>query len=226
MLFSQLFSQINSNSQNFTTLARWTPPLLAFFVAYLFTILELITSNYPRTSSFIIKKPALHIYGIIYGFFALAIAFVLDTLIKSGSVKIEGLGLSNPWWKAILIGIGTKGFLKIKLFTVNVGSNPFPVGIDSIVQIFEPWLLNTIKLNEYNEVRKFLERKAGQYRNLSIDEIKAKINNNIPGTLQENEKKAFKFDLDEKQEAVDAMELYLSTFGRETLERVFPDTNS
>ncbi|MGD1920146.1 MAG: hypothetical protein ACFCAD_15415 [Pleurocapsa sp.] len=225
MFLLQLFSQINSNSPAFIDLARWTPPLLAFFIAYLFTILELITSKYPRTSSFIIKKQSLHIYGIIYGFFAFFIVFVLDTLIESGSVKIEGLGLSNPWWKAVLIGIGTKGFLKIKLFTVNAGSYPFPVGIDSIVQIFEPWLLRTIELNEFNEVRNYVENKVNQYSNLSTDEIKAKITNNIPGTLKENEKKLFEYDLKEKKESIDAMELYLTRFGKETLERVFPDFN-
>lgn len=224
MFSLQLLSQINLNSETITS-ARWLPPLLAFFVAYLFTILELITSEYPRTYSFIIKKISLHSYGIIYGLFALIIVLILDTLTQSGSITIKGLGLSNIWWKAIIVGISTKGFLKIKLFTVNVGSNPFPIGIDSLVQIFEPWLLETIRLNEYNEVRKFLEDKVNQYRNLNIDDVKKKMVNNIPRTLKAKDKKVFKLDLSEMEEIIEAMELYLSAFGRETLERVFPSLN-
>lgn len=175
----QLLAQTNSGN-NTNTLAIWLPPFIAFFIAYFFTILELITSEYPRTYSFILKKASLHIYGIVYGLFALVIVVILGLLLKSGSIKIEGLGLSNPWWKAILIGLSTKGFLKIKLFTVNVGSNPFPIGIDSIVQIFEPWLLETIRLNEYNAVRKFLEIKVEQYSNLNLDDMKNKMKDNIP----------------------------------------------
>ena len=48
---------------------------------------------------------------------------------------------------------------------------------------------------------------------------------NIPNTLKDKDKKVFKLDLSEAKEPIDAMELYLATFGRETLERVFPNNN-
>ncbi|MEM9275166.1 MAG: hypothetical protein AAGA80_19715 [Cyanobacteria bacterium P01_F01_bin.143] len=168
------------------------------------------------------KKFPLHIYGMIYGVFAFIIVLFLDSLITSGSIKIEGLGLSNIWWKAILIGISTKGFMKIKLWTANIGSSSFPIGIDSIVQLFEPWLLETIKLSHFNEVRSFLQDTINRHSNLSIDDIKNKMERNIPSTLKDKDKKVFKLDLIEAQEPIDAMELYLGTFGRESLERVFP----
>ena len=224
MLLTSLFAQANSGIK-VNLLAIWLPPFVAFFIAYFFTVLELITSEYPRTYSFIFKKASLHGYGVIYGLFAFIIVIVLDSLQKSGSIKIEGLGLSNIWWKAILIGLSTKGFLKIKLFTVNVGTNPFPIGIDSIVQIFEPWLLETIRLNEYNEVRKYLEKKVNQYGNLNIEDLKKKMKSNIPRTLKDKDKKVFKLDLSEAAESIDAMELYLASFGKESLERVFPNQN-
>ncbi len=227
MTLFQLLSQIGSNStsETITLLARLLPSLLAFFLAYLFAILELITSKYRRTYSFIIKKYPLHIYGIIYGSFAFIIVLVLDSLIQSGSIKIEGLGLSNIWWKATLIGISTKGFLKIKLFTVNVGSSSFPIGIDSLVQLFEPWLLETIQLDEFNEVRNFLQDKVDLYSDLNLDDIKKKMENNIPNTLKDKDKKVFELDLSEAKEPIVAMERYLARFGRETLERVFPNHN-
>lgn len=224
MLLLQLLAQTNSGT-NTNIWAIRLSPLIAFFIAYFFTVLELVTSKYPRTYSFIIKKISLHIYGVIYGVFALTIIFVLNLLLQSGSIKIEGLGLSNPLWKATLIGLSTKGFLKIKLFTVNVGTNPFPIGIDTIVQIFEPWLLEEISLNEYNAVRNYLENKVALYSHLSLENVKDKIKDNIPRNLKEKDKKVFKLDLSETTTAIDAMELYLATFGRETLERVFSDIN-
>lgn len=228
MALLQLVAQtnLNPNTANLTTQARFFPPLLAFFIAYFFTVLELITSKYRRTYSLIFLKPSLHIYGFIYGIFALVIVLVWDSLVKSGSLKIEGLGLSNIWWKSILIGISTKGFLKIRLWNVNVGSNPFPVGIDSLVQLFEPWLLEEIGLSEFYEVRKFLQHKIDQYKNLSLKELKKRMEDNIPKTLKEQDKKVFKLDLSEAKNPMDAMEIYLSAFGKNTLELVFPDPHS
>lgn len=227
MALLQLVAQttLNPSTANLTLQARLIPPLLAFFIAYFFTILELITSKYRRTYSFIFFKPSLHIYGIIYGIFALVIVLVWDSLVKSGSLKISGLGLSNFWWKSILIGISTKGFLKIRLWNVNVGANPFPVGIDSLVQLFEPWLLEEIGLSEFQEVRQFLQSKIDRYQNVPLETLKKKMEDNIPKTLKEQDKKVFKLDLSEAKNPIDAMEIYLSAFGRKTLDLVFPDPN-
>ena len=234
MAWLHLLGQASSspNPQEITLLARVSAATLALLIAYLFVILELITSEYPETFSFILKKPFLHIYGSIYGVLSFFIVLGLDELIKSGNLQIEGLGLSNIWWKACLIGISAKGFLKIRLFSVKTGSDSFPVGIDSIVQIFEPWLLRRIDIEEFNEVRDFLENRVREVvgnnpgsndilRNLDLNRVKDSMRQIMPSRLMDQEKtKTFNIDLDKAEDVANAMELYLRNFGIKAFERV------
>lgn len=218
----QLLTQAQTIQQpeKINLLARVCAATLAFLVTYFFTILELITSKYPKTYTFILTKCQLHIYGTIYGIFSFIIFILLDELIQSQNLKIAGLSLSNIWVKAFLIGVSAKGLMKIRLWTINLDSTSFPVGMDSIVQLFEPWLLQEIELKEYNAVKRYLRNYTERWNDL--DEVKNKVNNNIPlRSLSDVEKKTFKIDVDEAKSIPDVMELYLRKFGQETFERVF-----
>jgi hypothetical protein len=166
----------------------------------------------------------LHIYGTFYSAFAGCIAFILNNLLSAEIIKISGLGLSNSWWQAILVGVFTKAFMKTRLFTVSNGvGDPFPVGIDSIVQIFEPWLLNNIRLDDFNHVRTFIKPHADRLDDLR--QVKQCIKRNIP-TLPRVEMEAFLVDLDKTRSTTEAMELYLRRFGTTTFLRVFRDIGS
>lgn len=191
--------------------------LFAGMLAFVITLIELATSKYPRTCHFLFKKSwKFYSYSIIYG--AIAFVFML-WLSDSGLIKLEGVGISNIWIQSILVGISTNALLHIRLFSVTAGSQSFPIGIETILQVFEPWLLTEIKLEEFNAVKEFIGNAETKYSNL--DTVKTKIMANIP-SISDKDKVIFKLDLDTKTTVSEAMELYLREFGKKSFIRIFP----
>ncbi len=121
--------------------------------------------------------------------------------------------------QAVVVGISAKAFLHIRLFNVNIGSQSFPIGIESFVYLFEPWLLRKIELDEFNAVREFVETLVTS--EMSLESVKRKIENNITPIFPKNEKAAFLSDLNEKKTLTRCLELYLTFFGRKSFKRVF-----
>jgi len=196
------------------------PPFLSFVVGSLIALIELITSKYPRTYFLLKKSSALYAYTLIYGILSFVVMLILKSLIKAEIISLEGLGISNQWIQALVVGVSTKALLHIRLFKISFGSQSFPVGIETFVFLFEPWLLRTIDLDEFNAVREFIAFAKSRYTDL--DDVKDKIEDNIPPTLSSAEKAAFLTDLNEKDSVLEAMELYLQSFGKRSFERVFP----
>ncbi len=144
----------------------------------------------------------------------------LDSLIRTETIKLEGIGISNPWRQSIAIGLSTKAFMHLRLFNISIGSESVPVGIESIVQLFEPWLLGSIELSEFNTVRRYLQPCITVYP--TLDSVKKTVKDNIPLTLSGSVREAFKIDVDKAEQVTDLMELYLRRFGKENFERIFP----
>ena len=144
---------------------------------------------------------------------------ILRELIGAGTIKLEGLGLSSKWLQAVVVGVSAKAFLHIRLFNVNIGTQSFPIGIESFVYLFEPWLLRKIELDEFNAVREFVE--AAITDDMILENVKRRIEDNIPPSFPKNEKAAFLSDLSEKTSVTGCLELYLSFFGRKSFNRVF-----
>jgi len=208
------------------------PPLLSFIIGALVAHIELITSKYPRTFFLLKKSLALYAYTSIYGILSLIGMLVLESLIRTQVISLEGLGISSRWIQAVVVGVSTKALLHIRLFKVSFRNLSFPVGVETFVFLFEPWLLRTIDLDEFNAVRdyhffsyfKFIALAENRYTDLN--DVKTKIEDNIPPTLSNLEKAAFLTDLKEKDTVPEAMELYLQSFGKRSFERVFPLNNS
>ena len=196
------------------------PAILAFVIAAFISVLELITAKYPRTYFLLRKNRKLYVYALIYGVIAFGIVLGLRALVTAGTVKLEGLGLSSPWVQAIAVGLTTKAFLHINLFNVTVGSQTMPVGLETLVQLFEPTLLRAILLDEFNAVRSYVQPYVNQYSDLTVD--KSEIKKNIPSTLPTQERAAFESDLDKTSTVTEAMELFLRFLGRANFNRVFP----
>jgi hypothetical protein len=87
------------------------PAAFGFVVAGVLTFFELITSKYPRTHVFLWKSWALYAYCAIYGVIALVVLLCFDRLAAAGVIKADGLGLSQPWIRALEIGIAAKALL-------------------------------------------------------------------------------------------------------------------
>jgi hypothetical protein len=153
---------------------------------------------------------------------ALVVLLCFDRLAAAGVIKADGLGLSQPWIRALEIGIAVKALLHIRLFTVTTGSQTFPVGLESFVQIFEPWLLDHVAQDEFNNVSTYISEKRQKHAAQSDEAIKAILKNNIRTSLPAAEKAAIAIDIDQARNGEEAMTVYLSRFGKKSLCRLFP----
>src|SRR5215471_706233 len=123
---------------------------LAFVVALVVTGLELITTDYPMTPNFVLKSIWYYLYVVIYGAIAAVVILILPLITDQATVS--SVGLANPWIKAAVVGFTIKAFLHVRLFTVSTGpGSSFPVGIETIVQLFEPWMLRSLELDHWNK---------------------------------------------------------------------------
>lgn len=201
-------------------MGRIGPPVLAFLIASLLVSVELLTSKYPRTFFLLKRCWAIYAYALIYGAIGFGAALGLTSLIQAEAIKVEGLGLSSPWVQSLAIGLTIRAFLHIRLFSVGVGGQSFPVGVETLVQLFEPWLLRTIEVEQFNAARDFIAPRAKKYTDLA--DVKARIRAGIPQSLPSQEKTAFLADVERATAVLDALELYLSFLGRRSFDRVFP----
>jgi len=142
------------------------PPILAFAIATFLAFLELVTSKYPRTAFLLRKSSALYGYVLVYGLIAFGVTLGIGSLIKAEIIKLSGIGLSNPWAQAVAVGVSFKALLHIRLFSVSVGSETFPIGVETLVQLFEPYLLRTIDLDCFNAMEAYIAPRAAARQNL------------------------------------------------------------
>lgn len=195
---------------------------LAAVVAALITALELVTSKYPRTFRFIRGCWALWVYALIYGLLAGGAWLAIGPLESSGEFHVSGALSKSPWLAAIGIGLSTKALLHINLFTVSSGGQSFPIGTESIVQVFEPWLLRTLLVHEYNAVLEFVRPFEGKYPILT--DAKQRAIAHKPATLPNAESQAFEVDIDRCRSVHDVLDLYLRTFGARSFQNAFPES--
>lgn len=193
--------------------------ILAFAIASIFTGLELLTTRY-RQTYFLLLPPgrcwSLYIYAAIYGVVAAILTLILNTLIASNVLRLEGLGLDNPWVRAVYAGFFTKSLLDFSLF--SVGEQRF--GFATIVQAFEPTLMRHMVLAEDHWMKVYMAARVKKY--MDLDDVRQRIIADIPVSLPEQEKKALELDIREVETVQRAMRLALRQLGRDSFERIFP----
>jgi hypothetical protein len=193
---------------------------LAFAVGTLVTAVELLTSQYPRTATFALKSIWFYVYVIIYGVLA-AGALALLPLV-SDQVTFEGIGAGNPWIKALLIGFSVKAVLHIRIFAVTTGpGQSFPVGLESFVQLFEPWMLRELELDHFSTQRAFIAPRAARFSDLEDARLQAK--NNPPPGLSTAERAVFEADIDQAANAAQVIAAYLKYSGIKLTRDTFPE---
>jgi hypothetical protein len=199
--------------------AGWLAAFCAFAIAVMFTWTELRTSKYPNTGFLIRWSKPFWAYCLTYGFIALAGFWLFDLLVRNGQLKVEGLGLESAYIRALVIRLSSKAIMQLNLFTVTSGSTSFPIGIKTVVQLFEPFLLRLIDLDEFNGVREFVAPYAARFPNL--DQVKAMVKQNIPASFSQEERTAFQNEIDKETQVHEAMERFLRFLGKRTFVRVF-----
>jgi len=203
----------------------------AFLVATAIAWIELVTSKYPRTIRlFWARSWALWAYAIVYGVISFGFTWAYGSLTAAGILQMGGsanvAGANTPSLvTAIMIGLSAKALLHIRLFAVPATGTQqtFPVGTETIVQLFEPWLLRTVGIDEFNSVSIYLQAKAKKYVDLKA--VKAQIKENMPGpsSLPLPERTALEHDVDQTKTVRGALEIYLREFGVSTVDQHFPD---
>jgi hypothetical protein len=192
------------------------PAILAFTIASTIAGLELITSKYPRTFFLMSRSGPLYAFVSIYG----GIAFVTTFLLPQLKIEITGVG-RNDWVNAVIVGVSIKAILHIRLFNVTTGAgSEFPVGFETILQLFEPWLLRTIDLDHFRHLRRYIDARAAGYVDVAV--VRARIAENIPPGFSPAERAALTADAARLATVNELMELYLSYVGRRTFEQIFP----
>jgi hypothetical protein len=203
--------------------------LIAFFViiagliGFAFTLFEFCTSEYPTTCSFLLKKSwKLYAYCIIFGVLSAIIMFLVLLIFPSDSTQpIMSSLFYNPLFQAIIIGISVKAIMHINIFSANLGTFHVPIGLETVCYIFEPYLLNQLKLDEYSLVMEYINTKP--HINQNISDVKKLIQNKSPRTLTDAEWRTFKIDLEKRITSEDAMELFFRVFGKRNFDRIFRD---
>jgi hypothetical protein len=197
------------------------PSFLALVIASSLALLELLTAKYPRTF-FLARSWTLLLYALVYGLIAFGATYWIGALVSSKTITLQGIGLSSPLVQAIAIGVSAKALLHIRLFNVTVGSEVFPIGIESVMQIFEPWLLRTIELNHWNAMQAFVNSRSPN--DLDLAAVKKKIIDNLPTgpNWSAVERSAFAADVRRASDVPEAMRLFVNFLGKKTFDRVFP----
>ena len=180
------------------------PAILSFGVASFISVSELITRSYPRTYFLLRRCGSLYLYAAVYGAAAFAATLLLDSLVASKAIKMEGFGLASPWVRAFYLGMTIKAILNINFFNVTVGTQSMPVGPSTLVQLYEPIILRNITFREFTEVRRYVTPAANRHPNVAA--VKQQIKDNVPATLPANERGAFENDIDKAQSVTVAME--------------------
>ena len=192
---------------------------LAALIAVAVVGLELITTQYPRTSIFVFRSGWFYAYVISYGLIA-ALVYLLLPLIGA-QVTMTGIGLGNPWVQAVVTGLSVKALLHIRIFNVSTGpGRDFPVGLETIVLLFEPWLLRSLELDHFSELMAFVTPRAARCADVAA--ARQLATNNIPNTFLPAEKAALAADIARATTSGDVIVAYISYVGIKLAGGVFP----
>jgi hypothetical protein len=191
----------------------------AFCVAAVVTALELITSKFSQTYKFVLNSRWFYCYVLIYGVLGAVALILLPFLIDR--VEDKGGILGNLWLRAGLVGLSIKAFLHIRIFTVSPKpGQSIPVGLETIVQLFEPWMTRQIENHHFAGVTDFIRLRARKCPNVAKARRLAKAN--IPNTFDDHEKAALIDDIRRATTSHDVIRDYMKYVGISLTEKTFP----
>ena len=193
--------------------------VVAFSVATVVTALELITSKFPQTYKFVLQSRWFYFYVAIYGLLGAATLALLPFLMDQ--VKNQGGVFGDPWVRAVLVGLSIKALMHLRIFTVSPGpGQSFPVGLETIVQLFEPWMTRQIENDHYVGVADFIKPRARKLRTLRKARDLAK--SSIPSTFDDKVKAALTDDINRATTPAAVVRDYLKYVGVRLTEKTFP----
>jgi hypothetical protein len=134
---------------------------------------------------------------------------------------MTGVGLDNPWSKAALIGLSVKALLHIRVFTVSTAPHQsFPVGLETFVQLFEPWMLTSIDLDHFVQQQDFIKPRATRQADLATTKSAALAN--IPTGYSTSVKAGLAADINACASPAEVISTYLKYCGTRLTTATFP----
>jgi len=196
--------------------------LLAAVIAFTVQFCELYFTKYPNTIELFIGKTwKIFGYSLMYGI-AGAIMMLLVLFYLDGSVVTgENTPVNNVFLQACVVGITVKGLLEINCFSFKNGTTESPIGLKTLTQLFEPYFIGQLEMEEYNYTKEYVDQRISKYPDLVV--IKQMIKNNSHVDSNKKDFTTFLIDLDEiGTTPSEALLFYLERFGRKNFDRVFP----
>lgn len=196
------------------------PYVLAGIIASIISFFGLMTEKFPRTYFLIINpRNSLYpyVYSTVYGAAAFVTAALITELIKNKTLQIDGLYLQSTWARSIYIGVATRSFLNISLFSIGDKS----VGMKSLVDIIEPRILKQVLLDEHDALSRYISP-AMKKHNGNLRTLKSKAIKDIPEDLfDDKEFAAIKASIMSTETSRMVFIRYLKTMGKKNYERLF-----
>lgn len=206
-------------------MAQILPFITAALIAGVVTFLS-ISRNFPNTLFLVYRCKNIYTLCVVYaaiGFFCLVFfdvfyGIMLKQLVQKHIVQDLQKVKFNPWVQAVIVGLLTRPFMRLRLFRAKVKSKIIPIGTETLIQLFEPQLNRYITICHFNAVRNYIGPYVRKYSDIS--HVRKIISENIIVGIDTGD---FMTILkDRKSTPAYIMDSYLRHFGRETFERVFP----
>lgn len=204
-------------------MVEYGPPVLALIVGSVIAALDLVSTKYPRTRSFLASSRSLIYYSLLYGIISVVVMLALDAYVTAQVVSLPGVDLDNPWLTAISVGLAVKAFLTINIYTVRTGpgeEDKMPIGLSTITKLIEGLFLFDIDVHESNAVRKHVQTRLGTYNALA--DVKKTIKGNLPNFYSDQANVAYAVDVDNFSSIKDALASYLRYVEIRMFDSVFP----
>jgi hypothetical protein len=114
-----------------------------------------------------------------------------------------------------------KAFLHIRVFTISTAPNQsFPVGLETFVQLFEPWMLTSLDLDHFMEQQAFIRPRAARQANLRTAQKTAL--SSFPTGYSAIVAAGFKADVNACTTPAEAISTYLKYCGTRLTATTFP----
>jgi hypothetical protein len=158
------------------------PLAVTFFIGAIVSMFDILTLKYRKVSAFLVSSPYLYVYAVFFGVISILVLWCLQNNIFP-AMPLDGNAsfLSNAYVQAFIVGMLTKSFLDIKIFSIANGtSKSTPIGVKTLTVIFEEPLLDKIESEWFKNFSRFIDMVEQKYQ----DKVVADINNIVVSKLR------------------------------------------
>ena len=200
---------------------RLWPAVVGALFAFAVVWCNLITSKYASTFFLMRKYVWLYAYPGLYALYAFIIILLLKLVPEAALRERFGAGGhigSNVWFQAVLIGLFITQVLQWRLFDAATGAKT-GFNFHAALRPAERWIIRRIVLHHHYALGDYLAPFVSAHDDLET--VKQTAVKRFPRAIEKSEKLDFKDEIEKSSDVFEAMELYLTTFGKDNFEQQF-----